>query len=228
MKRPLLRIAIYYLLITFLTACGSPAAPTALVPAPQALPSAPPSETPTAIPPTSTPTLADTATVTPTTGPTPTETLLPLLPLPTLEAVEPALDVWDGVPTYLGDSLPGFYFRVKYNPRVWALAQDSFGQPALSHRGIEYCILAPGGVHGLPPGLQVEHDIRKIGALTFEINVAMLNGQRQFVTYQATDGVIFTSFQVNFVDRIDDCLAAAEIVLGTLASVPESQATPVP
>jgi hypothetical protein len=40
--------------------------------------------------------------------------------------------------------------------------------------------------------------------------------------------VIFTSFQVNFVERVDDCLAAAEIVLGTLASVPESQATPVP
>jgi hypothetical protein len=151
-----------------------------------------------------------------------------MLDLPTLEAFEPALDVWDGQPTYIADSQPGFYFRVKYNPRLWALAPDSFGQPSLTHREIDYCILAPGGVRGMTPGIQVEHDTRQIGNLFFEINIALQNGVRQFITYQATDNVIFTSFQLNFTDRIDDCIAAAETVLGTLTSVPQAQATPVP
>jgi hypothetical protein len=161
-------------------------------------------------------------------GPTPTETLLPTLELPTLAVVEPASQVWDGVPTYLADSQPGFYFRLTYDPRLWAQVQDSFGQPALGHRAIEYCVLAPGGVRGMPPGVQVEHDLRKIGNLFFEINVALQQGTRQFITFQATDTVIFTSFQLNFVDRVDDCIADAEVVLGTLTSVPQDQATPVP
>jgi len=230
MKR-LVLTAIPCLLLIGLTACGAPAAATMSAPL----------EVPTAAPVTEPPTVeslqpleaatltpADTATLPPTVAPTPTETLLPPLELPTLEAFEPALEVWDGVPTYLGDSQPGFYFRVKFDPRLWAQVQDSYGQPALGHREIEYCVLAPSGARGLPPGLQVDHDNRKIGALWFEINTVLLDGQRQFVTYQATDGTIFTSFQVNFVDRADDCLAAAETVLGTLASVPQSQATPVP
>jgi hypothetical protein len=58
--------------------------------------------------------------------------------------------------------------------------------------------------------------------------VVLSQGVRQFVTYQATDKIIFTGFQVNFVDEIDACLADAEIVLATLTSIPESQATPVP
>ena len=40
--------------------------------------------------------------------------------------------------------------------------------------------------------------------------------------------VIFTGFQVDFEEQADECLAAAEVVLGTLSSVPQSQATPVP
>ena len=40
--------------------------------------------------------------------------------------------------------------------------------------------------------MQVEHDMRKIGELYFEINTALHQGVRQFVTYQATDTVIFT------------------------------------
>ncbi len=224
MRRLLTLITTYYLLITVLTACGG-AAPEVFVPAATDTPLAP-LASPTA--PVPTETLTPTAPQTPTFGPTPTETLLPTLELPTLEVVEPALDVWDGVPTYLADSQPGFYFRVKYDPRVWGLVQDTYGQPALGHREIEYCILSPGGVRGMPPGVQVEHDSRKIGDLYFETNIVLLNGVRQFVTYQGGDGVIFTSFEVNFVDRIDDCLAAAETVLGTLKSVPQSQATPVP
>jgi hypothetical protein len=142
--------------------------------------------------------------------------------------VEPAFDVWDGLPTYLADSQPGFYFRVKYNPRIWAQTPDSFGQPALSHREIDYCILSPAQARGLTPGLQVEHDIRQLGNLFFEVNTAMQSGVRQFVSYQATDTVIFTGFRVDFVDRIDECLVDAETVLATLTSVPQSEATPVP
>ena len=221
------------LLITLLTSCGAPMEPI-LVPVTTntalASPTAPATETPSPIVPQSIPTQipANTATITPTFGPTATETFLPTLELSTLEASEPAFDVWDGQPTYLGDSQPGFYFRLKFNPRVWGLTQDSYGQPALGHREIGYCILAPASARGMPPGMQVDHDTRKIGSLFYEINIVLLNSQRQFVAYQATDGTIFTSFQVNFTDQIDACLADAETVLGTMVSVPKSQATPVP
>jgi hypothetical protein len=225
-------VTLSLLLILLLTACGAPArGALASVPADVTLstPTAPASETPlptqTSEPPTLTSTPAPTSTPI---GPTNTETPLPTLELPTLEATEPALDVWDGAPTYPGDSQPGFYFRVKYNPSVWGQTQDSYGQPALGHREIGYCILAPSGVRGMAPGVQVEHDTRKLGALYWEINVVLSQGVRQFVTYQATDKVIFTSFQVNFVDGIDACLADAEAVLATLTSIPESQATPIP
>lgn len=228
MKRSFKLITVYCLLITILSACGG--APT-LEPSPVPLvndgllstSTAPASETPA--PPTLTSTPVPTSTPL---GPTATETFLPTLELSTLEAFEPALDVWDGLPTGLADSQPGFYFRVKFNPRVWGLTQDNYGQPALGHRNIENCILAPAGARGMPPGMQVEHDTRQIGNLFFEINTVLTNGQRQFVTYQAGDTVIFTSFQVNFVDGIDACLADAEAVLGTLTSVPEYQATPIP
>ncbi|MEW5938042.1 MAG: hypothetical protein AB1750_00150 [Chloroflexota bacterium] len=203
---------------TSLVAQDSPTAPATLA-----------SDTPTPDTPTpsDTPAPSDTPQPTATYGPTPTETLLPTLELPTLAAVEPAFEVWDGVPTYPADSLPGYYFRVKYNPRVWAKVEDSYGQPALGHREIEYCILSPALARGLTPGLQVEHEIRQIGNLFFEVNTALQNGVRQFITYQATDNVIFTSFRLDFVDRVDDCIADAEVALGTLTSVPQSEATPV-
>ncbi|PIV27021.1 MAG: hypothetical protein COS37_03560, partial [Anaerolineae bacterium CG03_land_8_20_14_0_80_58_20] len=113
-------------------------------------------------------------------------------------------------------------------PRAWGLTQDNYGQPALGYRDIETCILAPVGPRGMPPGTQVEHDTRQIGKLFFEINTVLTNGQRQFVTYQAGDTIIFTGFQVNFTDQIDACLADAEAVLATLTSVPKSLATPIP
>jgi hypothetical protein len=215
------------LLIFILAACGpqamtEPMSAQVELATPTAAASA---KTPSPLP---TQTPAPSATVTPTFGPTATETLLPTLELPTLEAVEPALDIWDGQPTYLAESQPGYFFRVKYNPSVWGLTQDSYGQPALGHRSIEYCIIAPAFPRGMPPGTQVEHDTRQIGKLFFEINTVLINGQRQFVTYQATDNIIFTSFQVNFVAELDACLADAEAVFASLTSVPELQATPIP
>ena len=227
-------IAISLLLIALLSACGG--APAATVqplsldsnqPDSEARPLATQPVTPIASP---EPSLTATVLPTPrpTFGPTPTATLLPELILPALEPSEPTFDVWDGVPTYLADSQPGFYFRVRYNTRIWALTTDSYGQPALGHRDISYCVIAPNLSGGLAPGLQVDHDMRKIGELFFEINIILQQGIRQFVTYQATDGVIFTGFQVNFEEQPDECLIAAETVLGTLTSVPQSQATPVP
>lgn len=217
-------------LIIWLTACGAPAATS--VPEPNSVqrvtletPGVTAAETPSPLP---TTTLAPSPTLTPTFGPTATETLLPPLDLPTLEAGEPILEVWDGLPTGLAESQPGYYFRMKYKSRLWGLSKDAYGQPALGHREIEYCILAPAGVRGMPPGMQVEHDTRKIGPLYFEINVVLLGGVRQFVAYQATDTIIFTSFQVNFVDEIDACLTDAEEVLATLTSVHASLATPIP
>ena len=223
MKRSLKLITVYCSLIPVLSACGAPAtAGPLLVPVTStALASPSAAATPSPLP-------SPTQTPTPTLGPTATETPLPTLELSTLEAFEPALDVWDGQPTYLGDSQPGFYFRVQFNPRAWGLTQDNYGQPALGHRDIETCILAPVGPRGMPPGTQVEHETRQIGKLFFKINTVLTNGQRQFVTYQAGDKIIFTGFQVNFTDQIDACLADAEAVLATLTSVPKSLATPIP
>jgi hypothetical protein len=48
----------------------------------------------------------------------------------------PSLLAWDGTPTHLGDSQPGYSFRVLYDPQIWALTQDQFGYPALGHRAI--------------------------------------------------------------------------------------------
>ena len=222
--------AITLLLIALLTACGAPAmteSPQVMETQPLASPLA--SETLALTDtPEPTPTITVTPSPRPTIGPTATETLLPELILPSPEPSEPIFDVWDGIPTYPGDSQPGFYFRVKYNSRIWAQTNDSYGQPALGHRDISYCVIAPASRGGLTPGLQVEHDSRKIGDLFFEINIILQQGVRQFVTYQATDGVIFTGFQVDFEEQPDDCIAAAEIVLATLTSVAQSQATPVP
>lgn len=225
-----------FALSLFLAACG-PSAPAASEAAPASLPTATapaagiepqalsipaetePLETPT-------PPASETPAIMPTFGPTPTETLLPALELPSEEAALPSRKVWDGLPTYLGDSQPGFYFRVMYNPRTWAVTQDQYGFPALGHRDIAYCVITPVGGRGMPPGVQVEHDLRRIGDVNYEVNTVLLNGVKQFVTYIGGDGVILTGFQVNFVDQMDACLADAETVLGTLVSVPESQATP--
>ncbi len=81
--------------------------------------------------------LVATFTMTPTTVPaTPTETQLPPLELPTSMANAPALLAWDGLPTYPGDSKPGYFFRVNYNPDIWALTSDDYGFPAIAHRRI--------------------------------------------------------------------------------------------
>lgn len=160
--------------------------------------------------------------------PVPTETPLPTLELPTEVARPLALQVWDGLPTYPAESKPDYYFRLRFDPGVWALTTDNFGFPALGHRGIPDCIISPASGRGLPLNGTVEHAVRRIGSISFQVNSAYVNGVRQFVNYAAGDGSIYTAFEVSFSDQSDQCLTDAETVLATLRSVPVSQATPIP
>ena len=187
-------------------------------------------ESPTIEPPTFTATISSSA-ATSTQIPaatTPTETPLPPLELPTPLANPPSLMAWDGTPTYLGDSKPDYLFRVRYDPEIWALTTDRYGYPAIGHRGIEYCVIAPAFGRGLPANMNVEHDLRKLGSIEFEINTANLNGARQFVAYLGGDANIYTGFEVTFAENADLCLQEAEVVIATLTSVKITQATPVP
>lgn len=159
--------------------------------------------------------------------PTPTETLLPPLELPSPVANAPALLAWDGVPTYPGDSKAGYFFRLRYDPDIWALTSDNYGFPAIAHRGIEYCLITPSASRGLPSNLRVDHDIRRVGAVQYEVNTAYTSdGVKQFVTYVGGDTNIYTSFEVDFQQDSDRCLQAAEVVFATLTSVSEVRATP--
>ncbi len=159
---------------------------------------------------------------------TPTETPLPPLELPTPLANPPALLAWDGAPTYPGDSKPDYLFRVRYDPEIWALTTDSYGYPAIGHRGIEYCVIAPAFGRGLPSNTTVEHDQRKFGSIEFEINTVFRGGARQSVFYLGGDANVYTGFEVSFIDNADLCLQEAELVIATFASVKVTQATPVP
>jgi len=159
---------------------------------------------------------------------TPTETQLPPLELPTEAVNAPAKMVWDGTPTYLGDSTPGYSFRVTYDPDLWAVTSDQFGFPALGHRNIEYCVIAVTSGRGLPANITVEHDVLSMDEVSFDVGIAYENGLKKFVTYTGGDGTIVTGFEVTFQDQVDACLADAVTVLSTLQSVPVSQATPQP
>jgi len=160
--------------------------------------------------------------------PTPSETPLPPLELPALLPNVPSLLAWDGTPTYLGDSQPGFDFRVMYNPDLWALTEDQFGYPAIGHREIPYCVISVTSGRGLPANISVEQDILYTNKLTLYVGTAYENGVKKFVTYTGGDGTIVTAFQVVFEEQADKCIAEAETVITTLRSVPVSLATPEP
>ncbi len=159
--------------------------------------------------------------------PLPTETPLPTVEIPTEPARLPALEVWDGVPTYPADSNPDYYFRVSFDPAAWALTVDNFGMPALAHRAITGCVLSPTVGRGLPPNATAQHEVRRINEISYQVTAVAVNAVLQSVTYAASDGRIFTAFQLSLQDRPDQCTQEAEVVLGTLTSVPISQATPV-
>ena len=227
---------IIFILISalILTACGGAAATSAPVAT-----EVPATEVPVAteapvepLIPELSPTLAPTHTFTPeptfTPSLTPTETQLPPLELPTEAVNAPVRMVWDGTPTYPGDSTPGYAFRVTYDPDLWAVTSDQFGFPALGHRKIEYCVIAVTSGRGLPANISIEHDVLYADNVTFDVGVASENGVKTFVTYTGGDGNIITGFEVTFQDQVDACLTDAVTVLSTLKSVPVSQATPQP
>lgn len=153
-------------------------------------------------------------------GPTPTETLLPLLELPTARPFAPSRAAWTGLPTYPADSQPGFLFRVDYDPDLWALTEDNFGASVLAHRQIPYCLLLPWSGRGLPAGLQVEHEFRTIGGASFDVHTITRDGNLEFAAYVGGDRKIVTGFQVAFEEQKEQCIEAAEAVLATLRSVP--------
>lgn len=159
---------------------------------------------------------------------TPTDTPLPTLELPTEPANAPVQMVWDGPPTYLGDSTPGYSFRVTYDPELWAVTTDQFGFPALAHRNIPGCIITPASGRGLPANTTVEHNVLHDEELTFDVGNVYENGVLKFVTYTGGDGTIITGFEVIFEEQVDECLREAVTALSTLTSVPVSQATPEP
>lgn len=159
--------------------------------------------------------------------PLPTATALPTLALPTESTFATSFEVWDGQPTYPAESRPDFYFRVRYDPATWARTTDQFGSPSLAHRSISGCLIAPTGGRGLPLNGTVDHAIRRLGSIDYQVSTAYVNGVKQFVTYVGGDGAIYTAFQVTFPDQADQCLNDAEDVLGTLGAVPVDEATPI-
>jgi hypothetical protein len=237
------RIIAILLILLLITACGGAAATEAPATEPAATEApateapaateAPPTEAPAASPSPETPTSEPQEQKTPTPLPTqiistPTDTPLPTLELPTEIVNAPARMVWDGAPTYLAESTPGFAFRVRYDPDLWALTADQFGFPALAHRVIPGCVISVSAGRGLPLNMTVEHDMLNIGEVTFDVGNVFENGTLKFVTYTGGDGTIITGFQVNFEEQVNECRAAAFAVISTLTSVPTSQATPTP
>jgi len=227
------RIIIILIVTLVITSCAAAApAPTE---APVATEEPPTATEPPAIQSLNAPTREPQVTETSTSAPTPTQVLptstdtpLPTLELPTEPVNPPVRMVWDGTPTYLGDSEPGYSFRVTYDPDLWALTTDQMGFPALAHRNIPGCIITPTSGHGLPANTAVEHDVLKTDTVTFDVSVVSENGVKKFVTYTGGDGRIVTAFEVVFEEQVDECLADAVTVLSTLTSVPVSRATPQP
>jgi hypothetical protein len=230
------RVTCILILCLLLTSCGgAAAAPTQAPAATEAPATEPPAATqapefPVIIETTGSPEPAPTSTPVPTQtlSITQTETPLPPLELPTEPVNAPAKMVWDGTPTYPGDSTPGYAFRVTYDPDLWAVTSDQFGFPALGHRNIPSCVISVTSGRGLPPNITVEHDVLYADTVTFDVGVALENGVKKFVTYTGGDGIIITAFEVSFQEQAEACIADAVTVLSTLGSVPVSQATPQP
>jgi hypothetical protein len=228
------RIILILILMLFITACGAPApapteAPAETEPAATEAPATEPPAFQFLEAPTSAPPAKDTSTPVPTQIiSTLTDTPLPTLELPTEVVNPPVRMVWDGTPTYLAESAPGYSFRVTYDPELWALTTNQFGFPALGHRKIPGCVISVTSGRGLPGNMTVEHDVLYTENITFDVGRVFENGILKFVTYTGGDATIITGFEVTFEEQVDECLADAVTVLSTLTSVPVSQATPTP
>ena len=150
--------------------------------------------------------------------PASTETLFPTLELPTPESLIPLIETWTSAPTGVAESQPGYSARLDYDASLWALTLDELGSPALVHRQIPYCQLAPAAGRGLPRGWQVDDQFRDNGPVQFEGVTVSQNGVLQFINYFGGDGIILTGFQLSFQEQVDECVRAAETILATLSS----------
>lgn len=210
-----------------MTSCGGSAAPATQPPAATEPPAFQSLEAPTQAathpPPTASPEPISTQI-----PETPTDTPLPTLELPTEIINPPAQLAWDGVPTYLAESTPGFAFRVTYDPETWALTTDQFGFPALAHRAISGCVISVTSGRGLPLNMTVEHEMLSVDDVTFDVGNVFENGVLKFITYTGGNVNIITGFQLDFEEQLEECRADAVVVLSTLTSVRASQATPTP
>ena len=227
------RVLVIVILSLLITSCGGAATPAPATQPPAAtqgegfpviiatVTSAKPTQTATISP-------SQTPAPSPTPAITQTPTDLPTLEIPTEVTNAPAKMVWDGVPTYPADSTPGYYFRVTYDPDLWAVTQDQFGFPSLAHRNIPNCIISVTSGRGMPANVTTEHDVLYTDTVTFDVSIAYENGVKKFVTYTGGDKIIVTAFEVSFDEQSDQCIADAVTVLSTLRSVPVSQATPQP
>ncbi|MCI0554841.1 MAG: hypothetical protein L0287_28160 [Anaerolineae bacterium] len=229
------RIILILITVLLITSCAGAPAATEAHPATEAPATEPAATEPPAFQsleaPTRQPSVVDTSTPIP--APTQiistsTETPLPTLELPTEVVNPPARMVWDGTPTYPGDSTPGFAFRVSYDPEFWAVTTDQFGFPALAHRNISGCVISTTSGRGLPATTTVDHEMLRFDTVAYDVATVSENGVKKFVTYTGGDGTVITGFIVDFVEDEETCLAAAVGVLSTLTSVPVSQATPEP
>lgn len=229
------RIIVFLALAMIIASCGGAPAATEPPPATEAPATEPPTTEPPTFQsleaPTRMPSVVDTATPLPTSTQiisTPTDTPLPTLELPTEVTNPPARMVWDGTPTYPGDSKPGFAFRLSYDPEFWAVTTDQFGLPSLAHRTISGCVISADSGRGLPPTTTVEHEMVHFDGVAYDVGTVSENGVEKFVTFTGGDGTVVTGFVLDFVEDPETCRAAAIGVLSTLSSVPVSRATPEP
>lgn len=166
--------------------------------------------------------------------PSPTGSSLPLTetPLPPLEPPPPEagalpMESWDGLPTYLADSAPDTYFRVNFNPHLWAKMEDQFGQTVLAHRDIPYCVITPITGRGMPAKFNTQRETRKVGAVEYEVNLVYQDDVLKFAAYYGgIPGELYTGFQVSFEEQSETCIQEAETVLASLRALPRSFATP--
>jgi hypothetical protein len=175
-------------------------------------------------------TLAPTRTRTPVPSLTPTETLIPPIDIPTLESFAPYRETWVDLPSYPLER--ALMTQLYFDPDVWALTPDQFGNTVLAHRTIPYCQIARAAARGLLPGWTADSTTKKISSIFFDVVTVSENGTVRYLNYFTAGKIaVKTGFEVAFVDDKDACITAAETVLASLsfvAATPTSTPTETP
>ena len=161
--------------------------------------------------------------------PAPTETSLPTLDLPTLLPRLPERILWTGLPTYPGDSQPGYLFRIEYDPELWAQTEDNFDEIVLAHREIPACVLSAYAGHGLPIAWKVETEFTQQGKLFIEVNRILRDEKLEFMTFFVSDSRVRTAFRLEPGENPEACLQDAQEILSSMRSLfahPTATSTP--